>query len=74
MTVWRRVTCWISKDTRAQAHARTRAPTATHTHTNIKYLFLLHGSSGFVNAPQCYVKHTFSVLLSVKLGGTQPNR
>jgi hypothetical protein len=42
MTIWRRVACWISKTTRAQAHARARAPTSihtlptrTHTHTEI---------------------------------------
>ena len=30
-TIWRmRVACWISKTTRAQAHARVRAPTTTH--------------------------------------------
>jgi hypothetical protein len=34
MTVWRRVACWISKPTRAQAHASDRAPTPTSTHTH----------------------------------------
>jgi hypothetical protein len=32
ITTWRmRVACWISKTTRAQAHACARAPTPTHT-------------------------------------------
>jgi hypothetical protein len=33
MTISRRVVCWISKDSRAQAHARATTPTAsTHKH------------------------------------------
>ena len=37
MTIWRNVACWISKTTRAQAHACARAPTHTRadTHTEI---------------------------------------
>jgi hypothetical protein len=35
MTIQRRVACWFSKATRAQAHAHARAPTAPHTHTHI---------------------------------------
>ena len=42
MTTWRRVVCWISKDTRAKAHARPRAPTTTHAHTHAhKYIILI---------------------------------
>jgi hypothetical protein len=40
MTIWRCVECWISKATRAQAHARIRAPTTTHTRTQI-YIILI---------------------------------
>jgi hypothetical protein len=32
MAMYRRVVCWISKATRAQAHVRSRSPTHTHTH------------------------------------------
>jgi hypothetical protein len=38
MKIWRRVTCWITKATRVQAHASARAiippaaPTRTHAH------------------------------------------
>ena len=49
MTIWRRVACWISNATRAQAHARACAPTLkspphaapphTHTHTCNTYFF-----------------------------------
>jgi hypothetical protein len=37
MTIWLLVACWISKATRAQAHARTRATThaRAHAHTEI---------------------------------------
>ena len=35
MTTQRRVACWISKATHAQAHVNARAPTPTHTHTNM---------------------------------------
>ena len=31
MAIWRRVARWISKATRAYAHARAHAPTHTHT-------------------------------------------
>ena len=35
-TVWHlRVAYWISKPTRAQAHARARTPSPTHTHTRM---------------------------------------
>ena len=61
MATWRRVACWISKATRAQAHVSVRSPTPTHphphthahTHTH-KYirLMLFHANIGFVNAPQ----------------------
>ena len=35
----------------------------THTHTqNMQYLFLFHSNNGYANAPQCYVKHTWSDL------------
>ena len=32
LVIWRKVTCWINKATRAQAHARSRAHAPTHTH------------------------------------------
>ena len=36
-TIWRmRVACWISKDTRVQAHARAHAPTHTPAHVNAR--------------------------------------
>jgi hypothetical protein len=37
MAMWRRFACWISKATRAQAHASAREPksTCTSTHTHI---------------------------------------
>ena len=37
ITKWRRVSCWITKATRVQAHASARAPTptSTHTHTHV---------------------------------------
>ena len=37
MVIWWRVSCWISKATRVQAHASSRAPTGTRarTHTEI---------------------------------------
>ena len=80
MTVWRRVAFWISKATRAQAHARAcapthvhfrthpPAPTRTHTHTqaNMQYLLLFHDKNGYVNAPQCYIIRTLPVLLYSK--------
>jgi hypothetical protein len=61
-TMWQmRVACWISKDTRVQAHARAHAPThvnaraGTHTHPhterNMRFLLFFHGNSGVVNAP-----------------------
>ena len=72
--IWRmRVACWISKATRAQAHARARAPTHIHTRMHSptrahaqKYVTpLFHGNSGFVNAPHCYVIRTLHVLLLI---------
>ena len=33
MIIWRRVACWISNATRAQAHARVRVPTRARTHS-----------------------------------------
>ena len=35
MTIWRRVVCWISKATRAEAHVHARAPTHKHTLKNM---------------------------------------
>ena len=32
--IWRRVACWVSKATLAQAHACSRSPTPTPTHTH----------------------------------------
>ena len=75
MTIWRRVECWISKATRAQAHVPSRAHThtqararmnthaQTHTHTEIcnTYCFSTANKSGFVNAPHCYVIRTLLV-------------
>ena len=68
-TIWRvRLAYSISKPIRAQAHARACAPTPiqqTHPHTHThKYVILIafHGNSSFVNAPQCYITRTFSLL------------
>ena len=51
ITIWWRVTCWIIKPTRAQAHANARAPTVTstqahthwHTYRNMYDLLLSTG-------------------------------
>ena len=53
ITIWRRVACWISKTTRAQAHSSNRTLTHTHarTHTKIYKTSLFHGNSAFMNAP-----------------------
>ena len=69
MAIWRRVACWISQATRAQAHASACAITLTHTHTrkhahayipahrhSQKYVILLF------HASQCYVIRTFASL------------
>ena len=42
MTIWWRVAWWISKATRAQAHARARALTRTHTQTRTHALTHAH--------------------------------
>ena len=34
ITIWQLIVCWISKATRAQAHARARAPTHIHVLTH----------------------------------------
>ena len=70
MTKWWRVAFWISKATRAQAHASIRSPTHTHTqnthtHTQICNTFLFHSNHGFVIAPECYVIRALSVLLNL---------
>jgi hypothetical protein len=75
MAIWRRVACWISKATRAQAYTSDHAPTHTHMHrstnaqartlTNpeICETLLFQGNNGFVNAPKRYVTRTLAVLL-----------
>jgi hypothetical protein len=69
VAIWRmRVECWISKATRAQAHASARAPTLTHAGV----LFL--GSSGFGNAPQCCIIRTLPVLLTFEMAYGFPLR
>ena len=66
IAIWLRVACWISKTTRAQAHARSRAPTIphslkhavthartrphTHTHTHTYLSYLL-----LFHGNSCYV-------------------
>ena len=82
-TIWRpRLAYWISKPTRAQAHARARAPTPnqthtderTHTHaliharthTHIICNTAFHGNNRFVNAPPCYVIYSWPVLLNIQ--------
>jgi hypothetical protein len=51
MTIWRmRIACWI--------------PKATDTHSEYEYLLLFHCKNGYMNVPQCYVKHTFSFFLT----------
>jgi hypothetical protein len=47
-----------------RAHTHTRARAHTHTHRNNPYLLLFHGYSCFVNASQCYVIRTLSVLFT----------
>ena len=42
MTIWRRVATWISKATRAQAHARARGPTHTYTYACTRMHFRAH--------------------------------
>ena len=57
MTIWRRVACWSSKATHAQAHAAPAHPrphTRAHASTQ-KYIVPIAGNSGFVNTPECYV-------------------
>ena len=53
----------ISKPTRAQANARARISTSTHTHTQ-KYVIIIafQDNSDIVNAPQCYITRTLSLL------------
>jgi hypothetical protein len=66
LTIWRRVVCWISKATHAQAHASARAPRHTHTHTHTEIrnpYFFSHDDNSFVNAPQYYVIRTLPLLL-----------
>ena len=43
IAVWRRIACWISKATRAQAHDRARTPTQTLAHARHaqKYVILI---------------------------------
>ena len=66
MTIWRRVACWMSKTSRAQAHGNAVHP---HLHTQQltrieshaqKYIILItfYGNSSFVNAPHCYAIRT----------------
>ena len=40
MAIWQRLPCWISKTTRAQAHARVRAPPPSPPTNTQKYLML----------------------------------
>ena len=71
--IWRRVACWISKATRAQAHTsahvrshthkRARARALVDTHIHKQDLLLFHGNKSFVNLPQCYVTRTLPFLL-----------
>jgi hypothetical protein len=44
MAIWRRVACWISKTTHAQAHASARAPTVIQTHTHRCVILFFHGT------------------------------
>lgn len=45
-----------TRNTDACTRPCARAPTHTHTHTHRNIvLLLLHGNSGIMNAPQCYV-------------------
>ena len=41
----------------------TKARLQMHTHS-IEYLLLFHGNSCYANAPQCYVIHSFPLLLN----------
>ena len=73
------VVIWISKTTRAQAHASARAPISTpihaqmhthalaRTHTETCKTLIFYGNNGFVNAPHCYVIRNLPVLLTFRL-------
>jgi hypothetical protein len=54
MEIWRRVACWVSKATRAQAHNSARAPPPL-LHTEICKTLLFSGNKVFVKLPQHYL-------------------
>ena len=67
-TIWHiRVACWISKATRAYAHAHVHAPghphARYHAHTQ-KYIILIvfPWQQWLANAPHCYIIRTLAVL------------
>ena len=76
-----RFACWISRATRAEAHAHAKAPAhkntrahaCTNTHKNMSCLLLFHGSSGFVNAPDYYVIRALPVLSLIKIHLSVPD-
>ena len=53
MAVWRRVACWISEATRAQAHVR-RSPAPTRTQVHTHACVLTHA-----RAQKCVISITF---------------
>ena len=54
MTIWRMcIVCWT--------------PKATNTHTQVvQYSLLFHYNNGCTNAPQCYLRRTLHVLLTLR--------
>jgi hypothetical protein len=67
MRIWRRVTCWISKATRALAHDRALAATHARIRTQKFVILLFHSNNGFVNAPHFWVIRALPVLQIVIL-------
>jgi hypothetical protein len=65
MAIWHmRFACRMSKATCAQTHSRPLHPSPPPPiHRNMLYILVFHGSSGFVNAPQCYVIRTFPLFI-----------
>ena len=59
-----RVAYWISKPTRAQAHAHARAPPSPHTQKYVLLIAFHHDNYSLVNEPQCYITHILPRLYS----------
>jgi hypothetical protein len=71
MTIRRRVACWISKATRAQAHACTRALTHpqarmradTHTYKTMKYMLIAFSTPALVSSRASILRYAIWPLL-----------